>query len=137
MGSLAFAQQQKPAASPQSAPAQEQSAPPAPDDPDFKDLKEEDETITTAKEYAFNPLQATKEIKVGDYYMKKGSFKAASLRFQEATRWNPQDADAFLKLGYAKEKLKDVKGAKAAWKKYIELAPDSKKAEELKKVVGS
>jgi tetratricopeptide (TPR) repeat protein len=85
------------------------------------------------KEYAFNPLQATKEIKVGNYYFKKGNFRAAAMRFEEATKWNPGDAEAWLRLGDAREKLKDKKGARESWKKYVELSSDPKLAEAVKK----
>jgi tetratricopeptide (TPR) repeat protein len=85
------------------------------------------------KEYAFNPLQATKEIKIGNFYFKKGNFRAAALRFEEATKWNPGDAEAWSRLGDAREKLKDKKGAREARQKSVELAADPKLTEETKK----
>jgi len=93
---------------------------------------EEDESLRE-KEYAFNPLQAEKEVKVGDFYFKKGSWKAAALRYQEATRWNPGLAEAFLKLGESWEKLKDPDKVKAAYEKFLELAPDHKRAADIQK----
>lgn len=93
---------------------------------------EEDETAKP-KEYGFNPLQASKEVKVGEFYFRKKSYKAAATRFEEATKWDPSNADAFLKLGETREKLNDAEGAKQAFAKYIELAPDSKTAAALKK----
>ena len=67
--------------------------------------------------------------------MKKGSFKAAAGRFEEATKWNPQLAEAYLLLGEAREKLKDTKAAKAAYEKYLELSPQAKDAAEIRKRV--
>ena len=93
---------------------------------------EEDDTAKPT-EYAFNPLQATHELQVGEFYLKKGSYEAAVKRFTEATKWNPTFADAYLKLGEAEEKFKDFKAAKEAYAKYLELAPDAKKAAEVKK----
>lgn len=93
---------------------------------------EEDEAAKP-KEYAFNPLQAEKEIQVGEFYLKKGSLAAAVARFTEATRWNPTLALAYLKLGEAEERFKDRKAAKDAYSKYLELAPDAKNAAEIKK----
>jgi tetratricopeptide (TPR) repeat protein len=93
---------------------------------------EEDEDLKP-KEYSFNPLQATKELKVGDFYFKKGSYKAAARRFREATRWDPTSAHAFLRLGEAEEKLHDQKSARKAYAKYLELAPDAKDAEQIRK----
>ena len=95
--------------------------------------KEEDESLTTSKEYSFNPLQAKKEIRVGNYYFKKGSFRAAALRFREATKWNGGDSEAWLRLGEAAEKQKDEKTEKEAFGKYLELAADAKDASEIRK----
>jgi tetratricopeptide (TPR) repeat protein len=94
---------------------------------------EEDATLTEAKEYTFNPLQAEKELRTGNFYAKKGNHKAASLRYVEATKWNPGMAEAWLRLGESLEKRKDEKGAKEAFAKYLELAPDAKNAALIKK----
>ena len=103
------------------APAKEQAPP------------EEDETLQPKKEYAFNPLQAEKEVKTGQFYLKKGSYLAAANRFVEATKWNPGYAEAYFWWGEAEEKLKDTKTAREAWSKFVELAPEDKRAEEVKK----
>jgi tetratricopeptide (TPR) repeat protein len=94
---------------------------------------EEEDVAVKPKTYDFNPIQAEKEVKVGYYYLKKGSLKAALGRFDDASKYNPGSADAFLGLGEARERLKDKKGAKAAFQKYLELAPDAKNAAEIKK----
>ena len=97
---------------------------------------QEEDTSLVPKEYDFNPLQATKEIQVGDFYFKKKAYKSAVMRFEEATKWNPQLAEAWLKLGEAREKLKDTKGMKAAYEKYLEISPDAKDAKEIRKKLG-
>lgn len=118
LGLAAFAQQQK-----QQPPAQE---PP-----------EEDESLAKQQqEYAFNPLQAEKEMKVGDFYWKKKSWKAAAGRYSEATKWNPQFAEAWLKLGEAQEKLSDEKAAREAFAKFLELSPKDKRAAEIREKLG-
>lgn len=94
---------------------------------------EEDSTLVEPKEYTFNPLQAEKELRTGKFYAKKGNHKAASLRYQEATKWNPGLPEAWLLLGESLEKRKDTKGAKEAYAKYLELAPDAKNASAIKK----
>jgi tetratricopeptide (TPR) repeat protein len=94
--------------------------------------KEEDENLS-AKEYSFNPLQAEKEVRVGEYYFKKGSYRAAALRFREATKWNQGYGEAWLRLGETAEKQKDTKTAKEAYAKYLEVAPDAKDAAEIRK----
>ena len=93
---------------------------------------EEDESLKP-KEYSFNPLEAERDLKIGNYYFKKGNYKAAASRFREATRWNPTYAEAFLRLGDSEEKLKDKPAAQQAYAKYLELSPDAKEAETIKK----
>jgi tetratricopeptide (TPR) repeat protein len=97
---------------------------------------EEDMSTTTTKEYAFNPLQAKKEMMIGDQYFKKGAYRAAAGRYSEATKWNSGEPEAWLKLGEAEEKLKDHKAAKEAYGKFLEIADaKDKRADEIKKKI--
>ena len=105
-------------------------------EPVVQEPPEEDVNPHTVKEYTFNPLQAAKELKVGNYYFKKGSHRAAAKRFEEALKWDPNSADAYLRLGDAKSKLGDAAAAKAAYLKYIEIEPESKEAAALRKKLG-
>ena len=119
--------------------------PPAKSKPELKrrnqvPSKEEKETLPpeedasiAVKSYAFNPVQAQKEVRTGNYYFKKGSYRAAAGRFAEATRWNGADPEAWLRLGETEEKLKDPKAAREAYSKYLELASDARNAEEIRK----
>ena len=59
--------------------------------------------------------------------------RAAAGRFEEATKWNSGDPEAWLRLGEAEEKLKEKKAAHEAYEKYLELASDAKNAEEIRK----
>jgi len=93
---------------------------------------EEDKSIAPT-EYSFNPLQAEKDLKVGNYYWKQGKYRAAEARFREATRWNEGYGEAWLRLGEAAEKLKDPKEAREAYSKYLEVASDAKNAGEIRK----
>jgi tetratricopeptide (TPR) repeat protein len=109
---------------------------PAPTQPVNKDglPPEEDTGAAVNKEYAFNPIQAKKEIGIGDQYFKKGRYRAAAGRYTEATKWNTSDPEAWLKLGEAQEKLKDTKAAKEAYGKYLEVADaKDKRVEEIRK----
>jgi tetratricopeptide (TPR) repeat protein len=101
--------------------------------PPQEELPPEEDAAVKPKEYTFNPLQAENEMKAGEFYFKKGKFGAAASRFKEATLWNPTLAEAFMRLGEADEKRHDREGAKQAYTKYLEVAPDSKRAPEVKK----
>ena len=108
--------------------AQQKAPPPKPQAP-----AEEDETLVPKKEYAFNPLQAEKELQTGNFYFKKGSYKAAAGRFAEATKWNPGLAEAYFRLGEATEKLRDKKASREAYAKFLELAPADKRTDGVRK----
>jgi tetratricopeptide (TPR) repeat protein len=121
--------QQKPPQQPseqspqQPPPGQEEQAPP-----------EEDEA-EKPKEYSFNPLQAEKEVRIGNFYFHKGKYPAAATRYREATRWNANLPEAYFRLGEAEEKQKDWKGAREAYQKFVELAADDKRTPEVRKKI--
>ena len=101
--------------------------------PEEQEPPEEDESLKP-QVYALNPLQAQRNITAGDFYFKsKKNYRAAQRRYVEATKWDPGNAEGFLKLAEADEKLKDRDGAREAYKKYLQLAPDAKNAAEIKK----
>lgn len=112
--------------------------PPAADstkqDQKYQEPAEEDVPETnTPKTYAFNPLQAAKEIRVGNYYFKKGNYRAAARRFETATKWNPGEAEAWLRLGESAEKLNDAAAMRRAFEKYLELDPKGKSADSVRR----
>jgi len=114
-----FAQNQQ-----QQTPPEEDSNPP-----------EEDESIAPEK-FVLNPLESERNVKIGNFYMHKGGpsgYRAAAARYERATRFNPSNAEAFFKLGEAKEKLKKMDEAKLAFERVVQIAPDSKLAKEAKK----
>jgi tetratricopeptide (TPR) repeat protein len=93
---------------------------------------EEDKSFLS-EEHSFNPLQSQKSVEVGDHYLRNGKLQGAAYRYQDATLWNDSNAEAWEKLGKAEEKLKDVKAAKDAYTKFLELSPDSKDAAAIRK----
>jgi tetratricopeptide (TPR) repeat protein len=122
-------------------PPQQQTPPlgqrtkPAPPPPEpGKDINPPEEDISIkSTEYTFNPLQAEHELKVGNDYFKRGKLRAAEGRFREATKWNEKYGEAWLRLGEVEQKLKDNKGAREAYTKYLEIATDAKNAGEVRK----
>ena len=108
-------------------------------EPQYQQPPEEDEDLTHGTEYSFNPLQASKEFKVGEFYWKKKNYRAAAGRYQEAVKWNPNYAEAYWKLALAEEKLAEketqetqkqmkIEAARKAFQKYLDLEPDGKRA---------
>lgn len=93
---------------------------------------EEDESLAP-ENYVLNPLESQRNVRVGNYYWHKGKYRAAASRYERATRFNPSSQEAFMKLGEAQEKLKNADAAKTAFRKVVQLAPESKLGHEAKK----
>ena len=94
---------------------------------------EEDVTVDPKREYVLNPLQADKEIRIGNFYFKKGSYKAAIRRYEESLKWDPNSAEGWYKLGEVRAKVGDLKSAREAWSKYLDIEPEGKYAVSVKK----
>ena len=90
-------------------------------------LVDEDEDLFVEKQYAFNPIQAKKEVKVGNFYAKKGNHRAAAGRYLEATLWNPNYSDAYWRLAQSRDKLKQASLAIEAYRKFVRLESGGKK----------
>lgn len=111
----------------------ERPEPPPASDASTAGMVDEDEDVLPKTEYVFNPLQAKKDFKVGNFYWKKGNHRAAAARYLEATRWDPGYADAYWKLAEAREKLEQHGQALEAYRGYLEVEPDGKQAESARK----
>jgi tetratricopeptide (TPR) repeat protein len=111
---------------------------PAQQPPDETNPPEEDASVAPRK-YAFDPLEAQRCISIGNFYMHKGSkgYRAALGRYEDATKYDPNSAEAFFRVGEVEEKLNNKDAAKIAFEKVIKLSPDSKFAKEAKKKLAS
>ena len=113
-----------------------QTVPPAISVPDDNTLEEDDETVAPEK-FVLNPLESERNVKVGNFYWGKGKYRAALKRYEYATRYNPSSAEAFYKVGEAEDKLKNKDAARVAYKKVVDLSPDTKVGHEAKKKLNS
>jgi len=115
--------------------AQQNANPPATQQPAEEDNPPEEDALVAPKVYPFDPLESDRNIRVGNFYMRQRTargYRAAAGRFEDATKYNPNSAEAFFRLGEAQEKLKNRDAAKAAFEKVVQLAPDSKLGKEAK-----
>jgi tetratricopeptide (TPR) repeat protein len=101
--------------------------------PSKNEMPPEEDIDLSTTEYSFNPLMSQKDVQVGNYYFKQKKYRSAEGRFRSATKWNDGNADAWLRLGEVSEKLKDPTAAREAYKKYLDLAADSKNAGDIRK----
>jgi tetratricopeptide (TPR) repeat protein len=114
--------------------AQKKQQPTTQQPPDETNPPEEDASVAP-KVYTFDPLEAQRCIGIGNFYMHKGSkgYRAALGRYEDATKYDPNSAEAFFKVGEVEEKLNNKDAAKIAFQKVVKLAPDSKFAKDAKK----
>jgi tetratricopeptide (TPR) repeat protein len=120
LAALLHAQPKPQTPAPAPAPAQEQEPPE--EDPDLQ-----------PKTYTFNPLEASRNITAGNFYFKKGNYRAASARYLEASKWDPMSAEALLKLGESYERLRSFTKAREAYDRYLTIATEAKDIESVKK----
>src|SRR5258707_6767303 len=89
--------------------------------------KDEDENVASEiVEYTYDPAKAKHQIDAGNVYMHRGSYNAAARRYEEATKWQPNNVQAFMKLGLALEKKDDPFRAAQAYRKVLELVPSDR-----------
>jgi tetratricopeptide (TPR) repeat protein len=125
--------QTEPSQTPAKAQPELQKQRPKPPTTGKEEIPPEEDKALAVEEFSFNPLEAQNWLKIGNYYFKLGKYRAAENRFRGATKWNEGYGDAWLRLGEVEEKLKDPKAAKEAYAKYLEIAPDAKNAEQIRK----
>ena len=114
------------------APAQELKTRPKENPQQPAVMVDEDEDLLPQTTYAFNPIQAEKELKIGSFYEKKGNERAAAARYLEATRWNPSFADAYLRLAEMRDELSQPAEALDAYRRFVQLKPDHGKADKAR-----
>ena len=129
------AQEQTPQPPPKAPPGELKKGRPAPQPGGKEEIPPEEDKSLSVDSYSFNPLQAQKDLNVGNYYFKQHKYRAAEARFREALKWNDGFGEAWLRLGEVEEKLKDPHAAKEAYSKYLEIASDAKNATEIRKKV--
>ncbi len=98
-------------------------------DTDTAEGKDEEEA---AKEKPFNPLEAEKSLKIGDFYFKSKNYDAAILRYMEALEYQPNRFDAWEALARAYEKKGSREKAIRVYRDFLEKHPDSSRAKEFR-----
>lgn len=80
--------------------------------------------------HAWNPHLAEKSIEVGDFYFKRGNYKAAISRYREALQWKSGDAIATFRLAQALEKDGQATEARDSYQAYLKILPNGEFARE-------
>jgi len=97
--------------------------------PDSEDISD------TSELRPWNPHKAMKNVEVGDYYFKRGNYRAAISRYREALEWKPKDAIATFKLAQALDKTDQKSEAAEQYQAYLKILPHGINAEDCKKAL--
>lgn len=87
-----------------------------------------------APDQAYVPQPAWKSVEVGDFYLKRKVYRAALSRYKEAAQVDPYYPQAYLGLGRVYDRLGLRQKALENYRKYLDLLPSSKQAEEAREV---
>ena len=77
------------------------------------------------KEKTYDPMEAEKSVKIGNFYFKKKNYSAAIQRYLEALDYQPSLMVAYDNLGRAYEKNNNHEKALQVYRDYIQKNPSS------------
>ena len=80
-----------------------------------------------------DPVRAKKDIDVGEFYLKKGDYQGALLRYKEATTSDPTNVDAIFGLAETQQMLKNNAEAARNYQLYLDIVPNGPKAKQALK----
>ena len=80
----------------------------------------------------YDPHRADKDLEVAEYYAKRGNYRAALWRYQDALEYMPNDPTATFKLAEAYQHLEQPQSAARYFVLYLRLAPEGPFAGEAK-----
>jgi tetratricopeptide (TPR) repeat protein len=83
--------------------------------------------------HSWDPHKAAKDVEVGDFYFKRGSYRAAEARYRDALLYKDNDAIATIRLAICLEKLGILDDARAEYESYLKILPHGPQAGEAEK----
>ncbi len=93
------------------------------DNPDVSDVQEF---------HPWNPLKASKNVQIGDFYFKRKNYKAALDRYKEALYYKQGDAVATFRVGECEEKLGNKAEAQKNFEQYLKVLPEGPLAKDAR-----
>ncbi|WP_446743055.1 tetratricopeptide repeat protein [Silvibacterium acidisoli] len=101
----------------------------------LKDDKDDSRISDGAGGYIHDPKMASQDVKVGSFYLQKGDYQGAYNRFLEATKVDPDNADAVFELAEAAKGLNHKQEAIDNYQIYLSAIPDGNKAKTARKAL--
>jgi Flp pilus assembly protein TadD len=85
--------------------------------------------------HTWDPHKAAKSIEVGNYYFKRGNYRAAEDRYREALRYKENDAMATIRLAICLEKLGVLDDARSEYESYLKILPRGPESDQAQKAL--
>ncbi len=82
-----------------------------------------------------DPARAKKDAEVGGFYLTRGDYQGALLRFKDATATDPTNVDAIFGLAETQQRLKNNVEAARNYQLYLDIVPNGPKAKEAIKAL--
>ena len=82
--------------------------------------------------HPWNPLKASKDVEVGDYYFRRKNYRAALDRYKEALYYKDNDAVATYRLAVCQEKVGNKEEARKNFEQYLKILPEGPLAKEAR-----
>lgn len=95
------------------------------------DAAEGKDAAEASKEKPFNPLEAERNFRVGEFYSKRKNYSAAIRRYLDAIEYQPNLVKAYSALARAYEKSGDIDKAKSVYRDFIQKHPGSRSVQEF------
>jgi tetratricopeptide (TPR) repeat protein len=84
---------------------------------------------------AWDPHKAAKDVEVGDFYFKRGNYRAAEDRYREALHYKDNDAIATFRLAQCLEKMGVIDDSLAEYESYLKILPHGPEAAQAQKAI--
>jgi len=82
-----------------------------------------------------DPARAKKDAEVGGFYLQKGDYPGALLRYQDATTADPTNVEAIFGLAETQRRLKKNADAARNYQLYLEIVPNGPKSKQALKAL--
>jgi tetratricopeptide (TPR) repeat protein len=103
--------------------------------PPRSDESEEAADSDVQEMHPWDPHRAEHNVEVGDYLMKRKSYRAAESRYREALEYKPNDAIATFRLAVVLEKTGELEEARQRYQEYLKVLPQGPLAADAKKAL--
>jgi tetratricopeptide (TPR) repeat protein len=103
--------------------------------PPRSDEDEEAANSDVQEMHPWDPHRAEHNVEVGDYLMKRKSYRAAESRYREALEYKPNDAIATFRLAVVLEKMGEREEARQHYQEYLKILPRGPLAGDARKAL--